>query len=230
MAKNKFGSYPLPAWLQSYMERNIGRRPIWNFPHIPDSPEGLSFEMLDFENRHHILEMFGNDPDPWVDERFKDPQQLYEYVAHLRIVMPYTGKRGGADWLVSKEREYVGLLHAFEFSRENFGYNHRKCAMGFAFAENHRGAGLPLRAVQYFQEFLFRKMDRLYLTASVKRGNLRSIAFLKKLGFRETRLDWEAEHPGKEPPEEVYLENFRSPQARGRVRNYWKRMEEKYRT
>ena len=151
MAKNKFGSYPLPAWLQSYMERNIGRRPIWNFPHIPDSPEGLSFEMLDFENRHHILEMFGNDSDPWVDERFKDPQQLYDYVAHLRIVMPYS-------------------------------------------------------------------------------DNLRSIAFLKKLGFRETRLDWEAEHPGKEPPEEVYLENFRSPQARGRVRNYWKRMEEKYRT
>lgn len=229
MAKNKFGSYPLPAWLQSYMERNIGRRPVWNFPLIPDSPEGLSFDILDFENRHHILEMFENDPDPWVDERFKDPQQLYEYVAHLRIVMPYTGKRGGADWLVRKDREYIGLLHAFEFSRENFGYNHRKCAVGFAFAEPYRGTGLPFRTVQYFQDFLFRKMDRLCLMASVKRGNRRSIAFLKKLGFEELSLDEKEEQdPGKEPPKEVFMEKYRSPQARGRIRNYWKRMEEKY--
>lgn len=230
MAKNNFGNYPLPNWLQSYMERNIGRSPVWQFPHIPASPEGLFFEKLDFQNRHHVLEMFENDPDPWVDERFKDPQQLYEYVAHLRIVMPYAGKRGGADWLVRKGGEYAGLLHAFEFSRENFGYNHRKCAIGFAFAQKYRGAGTPFHAVKYFQDFLFQKMGRLYLTASVKRENLRSIRFLKNLGFEERSPDWEeeADQP-KVLPEEIYLDLFRSPQAKGRIRNYWKMIEEEYR-
>ncbi len=227
MAENKFGSYPLPAWLQSYMERNIGRRPLWEFPRIPDSPDGLSFNMLDFENRHFVLDMFENDPDPWVDERFKDPQKLYEYVAHLRIVLPYSPKHGGADWLVRKEQECIGLLHAFDFSRERFGYNHRQCAIGFAFVEKYRGTGLPFRTVQYFQDFLFRKMDRLYLFATVKRENRRSIAFLSKLGFEERRPEGEPDED-KEPPKEIFLEKYRSPQAQGRIRNYWKRMRERY--
>ena len=219
MDANKYGSYPLPAWLQSYMERNIGRQPLWAFPRIPDTPDCLSFDTLDFENRRLVLDMFENDPDPWVDERFKDPQQLYEYVAHLRIVMPYSPKHGGADWLVRKGREHVGLLHAFDFSRERFGYNHRQCAIGFAFVDKYRGTGLPFRTVQYFQDFLFRKMDRLYLFATVNRENRRSIAFLKKLGFEE-RYPEEDQDTNEEPPEELFLEKYRSSQARCRIRNY----------
>lgn len=225
----------LPKWLQWSMEQNIGEPPVWKFPKIPDSPEGLSFEKLDFLNRYQVLKMFKNDPNPYVDKRFKDPQKLYEYVGLLRIQMLYTYKRGGCDWLVRKDNDYVGLLHAFEFSKEQLGFQTRKCAIGYAFVESVRGTGLPLMAVQYFQNFLFKKMNLLFLTASVHFENQRSIRFLKKLGFEERFFEEEEEEKSglneieKKVDKELYFELFRTKRSKNRVLQQRQKDEAKYR-
>jgi hypothetical protein len=58
MSKNRFETFPIPDYLQWAVERNIGRLPVWNFPQIPPSSEGLTFERLTFENRFTFLEAF----------------------------------------------------------------------------------------------------------------------------------------------------------------------------
>ena len=78
MSQNKFNQYPLPDWLQSYMEQNIGKVPIWKFPSIPKMSEGIYFRPLTFRNRFHFLELFEQDKDPWVDVRFKKAKSIYE--------------------------------------------------------------------------------------------------------------------------------------------------------
>ncbi|MEN0046140.1 MAG: GNAT family protein [Bacteroidota bacterium] len=209
MAKSRYDSYPLSDWLQYSMERNIGRAPIWKFPHIPDWKEDISFRKLNFQNQHHLLEMFENDEDEWVNERFKEAQSVYNYVAHLRIVALYSAKHGGCDWLVRKGDEYIGVLHAFDFSIENYNYHHRRCAIGYAFTKSVRGTGLPLQIVPYFQQFLFQKMNLLLQFALVNKANHRSIRFLEKLGFEEQIFE--------EDSKNRWFESYRSKKARAMV-------------
>jgi RimJ/RimL family protein N-acetyltransferase len=201
------------------MEQNVGCKPLWDLPRIPPTPDGHWFQQLNFRNRFLLLEMFENDPDAWVDQRFKDPKEVYEYVAHLRIRMPYSGKHGGCDWLVmTPERECAGILHNFDFSLENYGYQHRKCSVGYAFAAAYRGTGLPLLIMQHFQAYLFQKMNRLLLMASVDKGNVRSIRFLEKLGYEERTADFmdddEEDHEPKKELENRYFELYRSRRTR----------------
>jgi RimJ/RimL family protein N-acetyltransferase len=215
------------------MEQNVGRKPIWDFPKIPTTPDGFWFQQLTFRNRSLLLEMFENDPEPWVDERFKDPKEVYEYVAYLRISMPYSGKHGGCDWLVmSPERECIGLLHNFDFSRENYGFQHRQCSVGYAFVKTVRGTGLPQRVMLHFQAYLFQKMNRLLLMASVDKDNTRSIRFLEKLGYEECTSDYidnddEDDKPRKAPLNR-YFELYRSQRTRNRVLAYRKKSSEEY--
>jgi RimJ/RimL family protein N-acetyltransferase len=232
MKNKRFDSYPLPDWLQFWVEQNAGRKPLWNFPKMPPTPDGFWFQKLDFRNRYLLLEMFENDSDSWVDERFKDPKEVYEYVAQQRICMPYSGKHGGCDWLVmSPEDECAGILHNFDFSLENFGFQHRKCSVGYAFAEKFRGTGLPRQIMLHFQDYLFKKMDRLLLMACVEKENTRSIRFLEKLGYEERTSDYhddEEDRPRKEP-EHRYLELYRSRRTRNRIHAYRKKSAEDYR-
>lgn len=104
--------YPIPSRLQFWIERNIGRPPLWQFPAFPPS-DNLEFRRLHFDNRHLVLEIFETDPDPFVTPEFKSSQALYEYVAGQWICGPYSPKHGAADWIVrTKARETVGILHA----------------------------------------------------------------------------------------------------------------------
>ncbi len=233
MKNSRFDSYPLPDWLQFSMEQNIGRKPLWDFPKIPPTPDGFWFQQLEFRNRSLLLEMFENDPDPWVDERFKDPKEVYEYVANLRICMPYSGKHGGCDWLVmTPERDCAGILHNFDFSLENYGFQHRQCSIGYAFAQPLRGTGLPQQIMLHFQEYLFHKMDRLLLMASVDKGNARSIRFLEKLGYEERTSDYFDDEDDK--PQKVlenhHFELYRSRRTRSRVLAYRKKSDEEYKS
>ncbi|MEK7256534.1 MAG: GNAT family protein, partial [Bacteroidota bacterium] len=190
---NRFDSFPLPDWLQFSLEQNAGRPPLWDLPAPSPTADEFWFQKLDFRNRHLVLEMFENDPDPWVDERFKDPKELYEYVANLRINMPYSGKHGGCDWLVRMpgwHGECVAILHNFDFSRETYGYQNRKCSIGYAFAQKFRGTGLPQKIMQHFHKYLFGKMNRLLLLAMVDKDNTRNIRFLEKLGYEDRTTDY----------------------------------------
>lgn len=213
---------PIPDYLQWSIERNIGKPPLWKFPPLEPTPEGLRFEKLDFENDQIFLETFQNDPSEWVDERFKNADLLYEYVCTLRFDLQFSWKHGGCDWLVfTSDDECVGVLHAFEFSRERFGFNNRKCAVGFAFAEKFRGSEIPKLAVQHFENYLFQKLDRLILVAWVDFNNSRCCRFLEKLGWEDWTLDYrvpDMDFGGDRfVPEERFFEKYRSARTRTRV-------------
>ena len=231
MPQNKHKSYPFPDWLQWTIEKNAGKIPVWKFPPISKIEEAIYFAPLTFQNRFDFLELFEKDKDEWVDRRFKKPKSIYEYVCLIRIMMPYSFKRGGMDWLVYDEKECIGILHGFEFSKETGGFSNRRCSIGYAFGEKVRGSGIPQKVLRHFQNYLFTKMNRLYLTASVDLKNVRSIRFLEGLGYSEypPELEWE---PAEEriEPKNVQLELFRSVRTKNKVTTYRKESAEEYRT
>jgi hypothetical protein len=127
---------PLPVWLQHAVERYIGKPPLWVFPELPPSANLKYERRLGFENRDLLLGLFEADPRPFVDEAFKDAAKLYEYVAHNRICGPYSPKHGGADWIIElPDGTPVGVLHAYNISRETFALNRRRCSIGYAIAQ-----------------------------------------------------------------------------------------------
>jgi len=183
-------SPPLPDYLRFWMERNVGRSPIWDFPELADSAT-LSYQRLHFDNYLTVLDLFKNDPSPFVEMDFKEENALYEYVANLWICAPYSYKKGGIDWLIRKRGgEGVGLLHAYDFSKEQVDNRHRSCTIGFLIAAPFRGSGVAKEAVLHLQQYLFQQMDMLYLTAYTKQDNERSIRFLEKMGYVETTLKY----------------------------------------
>lgn len=218
----RLNRYPLPEWLQYYMEQNIGRPPLWTFPSLPPTADGLTFEQVGFDNAQAILDMFAGDEDPFVDARFKEEQLLYEYICHLRIVLPYSGKHGGCDWLViTPDHRYAGLLHMYDFSRETIGFSNRQCSVGYVIAAPFRGTGLAYRVMEHLHQYLFQKLDRLLLVASTRPENRRSRGFLKRLGYEDRTADYGI-------VEERYYELYRSPRARTLIQSERRRAEEKY--
>jgi len=195
MSKNKHKSYPFSDWLQWSIERNVGKKPVWNFPKIPKMEEGIFFVPLTFQNRTHLLEIFEKDTDKWVDKRFKKAKSVYEFVGLSRIIMPYSFKRGGRDWLVYQEKKCIGILHGFQFSKETGGLRNRRCSIGYAFGKKVRGSSIPQKVIRHFQDYLFSKMNLLYLTAEVHKKNVRSIRFLEGLGYTQMppAIQWESE-------------------------------------
>ena len=87
MSKDNYHQFPIPNWIQSYVERNIGKPPLWQFPPIPEMETGIEFRTLNFHNQKHFLELFKKDEDPWVEKRFKNAKSVYEYVCMSRIIL-----------------------------------------------------------------------------------------------------------------------------------------------
>lgn len=220
MSKNKHKSYSFSDSIQYYIEQNVGKVPVWQFPPIPKMQEGFSFFPLTFRNRFHLLDLFKKDKDIWVDKRFKKAKSIYEYVSMTRIVMPYAYKRGGEDWLVYKKKECIGILHGFEFSKETGGLSNRRCSIGYIFGKEMRGSGMPQKVIRHFQDFLFTKMNLLYLSATVDCKNLRSIRFLEGLGYlpMPAIIQWESEEEKEEGESKtVIMELFRSKRAQNKI-------------
>ncbi len=218
MSKNKQESYSFSESLQYYIEQNVGKVPIWQFPCIPKMQEGFSFAPLTFSNRFHLLDLFEKDKDAWVDKRFKKAKSIYEYVSMTRIVMPYAYKSGGEDWLVYKKKECIGILHGFEFSKETEDWRNRRCYIGYIFGKKMRGSGNPQKILRHFQNYLFTKMDLLYVSASVDCKNVRSIRFLEGLGYlpMPAKIQWDSEEE-KILPKMVIMELFRSNRTKNRI-------------
>ena len=229
MPKEKHHEFPIPDWIQSYVERNIGKPPLWQFPPIPEMETGIEFRTLNFHNQKHFLELFKKDEDPWVEKRFKNAKSVYEYVCMSRIIMPYSFKRGGQDWLVYQKEKCIGILHAFNFSKESGEFTQRRCSIGYAFGQSVRGSGIPQKVVQHLQHYLFTKWNMLYLTASVKRKNIRSIRFLKGLGYIERPLEKD-EQTNEEGAvsDTIHLDLFRSKRTQNKIQAYWEESTESY--
>ena len=181
---------PLPDYLRFWMEQNVGRPPIWDFPALQNSAT-LTYQRLHFDNYSSVLELFKDDPSPFVERDFKEENALYEYVANLWICAPYSYKRGGIDWIIQQQSgEGVGLLHAYDLSKEQIENRHRSCTIGFIIAAPFRGLGLAKEAVEHLQTYLAQQMDMLYVTAYTRQDNERSMRFLEKMGYAETTMKY----------------------------------------
>jgi len=202
---------PLSEHLRFWMEENIGKPPVWKFPPLNDSAT-LSFHRLHFKNQERVLQLFKDDPCPFVEKDFKNADDLYAYVANLWIVAPYSRKRGGIDWLIqNQKKEWVGLLHTYDLSKENYGHRQRHCTIGFSIGSAYRGTGIAQEAVQHLQTYLFKKMKMLYILAYTKNENKRSIRFLQQLGYENATLDYTAR-------DMTYFRLYRSAKARSIIK------------
>jgi RimJ/RimL family protein N-acetyltransferase len=204
--------FPLPDWLQFWIERNAGKKPLWLFPKLLPSSD-LTFERLTFDNRDTVLRMFSADPNPFVSEDFKTAEPLYLYVANHWICAPYSPKNGAADWIIRANGEAAGLLHLYDVSRETWGLNNRRCCIGYTIAEKFRGSGLAQNAVRALQTYAFSRLDMLVLLAIPDRRNERSIRFLQRLGYQENTDAYVEKGPNR------FFELFRSPKARRQYNN-----------
>lgn len=202
----------MPDWLQFYVERNIGKKPLWLFPELAASGD-LTFERLTFGNRQPVLRMFSTDANPFVSEDFKTAELLYHYVANLWICAPYSPKHGAADWIIRAKGEDAGLLHLYDVSRETWGLNNRRCCIGYTIAEKFRGTGLAQNAVGALQSYAFSRLDMLVLLAIPDGCNERSIRFLRRLGYEEFTNEEIEKGPNR------FFELFRGPRARRQYSN-----------
>lgn len=201
---------PLSEHLRFWMEENVGNPPLWNFPTLTNS-HSLRYHRLHFKNRQHVLEMFKEDSNPFIEKDFKSEKELYTYVANLWIVAPYSRNRGGIDWLIqNQQEEWVGLLHAYDFSKEQVNYRNRHCTIGFSIGKKYRGTGVAQEAVRHLQSYLFKQMNMLYLLAYTKNENSRSIKFLTKLGYENATLEYSARA-------KTYFRLYRSTKAKSLI-------------
>lgn len=205
---------PPDSFLWFYIHRNLGQDPLWTFPTFLCG-NGLRCERLDFNNYHDLLELLKNDPNPFVDERFKQEQELYEYVMHQLACTPYSGKRGGVDYLivdtpgsnadydtfttrferygvrVREGEEFCGMLHLYELSRERLAPDFAMPSpfVGIVLYPKARGRGIGQRAISLLESFVLENYPVMELTAMIRKENERSQRFFRSLGYTEQRPD-----------------------------------------
>lgn len=181
----------LPEWLRSTVERHASLEMVWDFP-TPEplagtrAGEWFTFEPLGFSHQSLVLEAFAEDDDPWVDERLKDPQALFEHVTLLRHCLPKSPAHGGCDWLVrAPGGRCAGVLHQFGFSVLPGAQGAADCSVGFAFARACRGTGMPGQVMRHFHAHLSGTLHRRRWLAWVDGKNTRCLRFLDRLGYVE---------------------------------------------
>lgn len=181
---------PLPRWLSSAIGRYAGRERLWDFPCPTVMSQGVLFAPLDFPLQDRVLRAFYDDEDRWVDPRFKDPRLLREHITALQLCLPHSPQHGGCDWVVTlPDGRCAGVLHMLGFSVAGAARERAACSVGFAFAREQRGSGLPAAAMRHFHAYLFETLQRERVLAQVSKRNVRCQRFLAKLGYREVEED-----------------------------------------
>ena len=153
-------------------------------PIIPPSVR-LAFEPLSYQNGIHLLEIFKNDDNPFVDERFKTVPELEDYLASMLEYAAFSSKRGAFDWLVKCDitGEYIGVCHLHDLSNQVFGSENRKATIGYAIGEKHRGKGFASEMVAHFSDFVFQNSIIIKLLVYTDKANFDSIRLMENLNW-----------------------------------------------
>lgn len=154
------------------------------FPSIPPSVR-LVFEPLSYQNGLKLLEIFKNDENPFVDERFKSKPELVDYLASMLEYAAFSRKRAAFDWLVRCDTtgEYIGICHLHDLSNQVFGNENRKATIGYAIGEKHRGKGFASEMVAHFSNFIFQNSIIIKLLVYTHKDNTDSIRLMEKLNW-----------------------------------------------
>lgn len=176
-----------------HVRQHYSLTPRWTFPPIDDTAR-LRFERLTADNAERCWQMFVGDTNPFLDEYFVKREEFEDYVDYLCNDMPYSPKRGGADWLCClragdaqaeavTDVADVGVLHLYDLSLENYADRLQRCTIGFASAAPFRRQGFMKEAVPHFAQYIAQALSRTRIVAYTKRENAASIALLQALNW-----------------------------------------------
>lgn len=147
----------------------------------------LAFEPLSYENGTQLFEMFKDDDDAFIDERFKSIEETEDYIACMLEYAQFSGKRAAFDWLLKSREtgEYMGVFHLHDLSKEVFGSANKKASVGYAVAKKYRGQGFAREAIQHFTQFLFENSDKSKLLVYTSKKNINSIRLMQSLNWQQ---------------------------------------------
>ena len=147
----------------------------------------LVFEPLTYENGLQLFELFKNDADPFVDERFKSQDTVEDYLACMMEYARFSTKNAAFDWLLKSKTadEYIGVFHLHDLSNQVFGSANRKATIGYAIGEQFRRQGFVREAITHFSTFLFDNSNKIKLLVYTDIYNEASIRLIQSLNWRE---------------------------------------------
>ncbi len=164
------------------------RKPRFEYQNLPDT-ERLCYELFNWDNFHQMLDLFQNDPNPFVSDEFKSLNQLEVYTVAQLEYSRYSFKRGACDWFIKLKttHELVGVLHIYDLNWELYDGKHPACMVGYAIGEEFRKQGYAYEATKHLLNQIPIIFKRYEVMAEPKIDNEASYNLLKKLGFKEKR-------------------------------------------
>lgn len=162
--------------------------PSFRYQNLPDT-DRLRYELVTWKNFTAYLDLFQNDPNPFVDEHFKTRPKLERYIAHLLEYSRYSFKHGGCDWLLRLKIDGtpIGVLHVYDLNWEFIDGKFFPCMVGYALGEAFRKQGFAYEAASHLLNQIPVLFQRYEAMAEPLAGNHASNSVLRKLGFTQKR-------------------------------------------
>jgi RimJ/RimL family protein N-acetyltransferase len=164
------------------------RKPRFDYQNLPDTQQ-LRYELLTWDNYTQMLDLFQNDPNPFVMDDFKTIEELEMYAVSQLEYNWYSFKRGACDWFLwaKDTNELVGVLHLYDLNWELYEGKHPSCTVGYAIGEKYRRQGFAFEAMTHLLTQIPLIFKRYEVGANPKIANINSRYLLEKLGFTEHR-------------------------------------------
>jgi RimJ/RimL family protein N-acetyltransferase len=174
---------PQQDFLEDLRQQRIERGPMHHFQNLQDS-ERLSYELLTANNYQHIVELFANDDNTFVDYRFKIATEAQKYTSSI-VDSVYDNKHGGCDFLVKlkSSETYIGILHLFDFSLETFSDVQQRCTIGCSIAQSFRRKYYATEAVLHLIDYAKMQHSKTKILAYTKIENSAANAFLQSIAM-----------------------------------------------
>ncbi len=150
----------------------------------------LSFAKVNKENYKIIYEMFKNDKNPFIDNRFKNLMDLDIYF-HETLSFNLDNSLA-CDWLIFKNNsnEAVGVFHLCDFSRETVNNRNKRCTIGFGINPKFRRQYHATEAVMRFSEYIFNELKMEKIIANTAKDNYYSKKLFESLSFTNKTEDY----------------------------------------
>jgi RimJ/RimL family protein N-acetyltransferase len=169
-----------------YPKLVAARKPRFDFKNLPDS-DRLRYELMTWDNYKQVLDLFENDPNPYVSEDFKTLYRLEDYVVDQLEYSRFSFKQGACDWFLRLKttNELVGILHIYGLNWALIDGKHPVCAVGYAIGEKHRRRGFATEATAHLLLQIPIIFHRYEIIANSNKNNAASRCLLENLGFTE---------------------------------------------
>jgi RimJ/RimL family protein N-acetyltransferase len=163
---------------------------LHNFPSLPDS-ERLAYEFLTVENSSVLVDLFQQDNNPFIDERFKTLEGARQFALESENAK-CSAKHGGCDFLIrlKNSQNYIGVLHLFDLSIESFAENDLKATIGFAIASPNYRQYFATEAVKHFIQYIQQSLKKTMILAYTPVENQAANDFLLAINLFPNNEDY----------------------------------------